>query len=110
MNKFTYLFLDFIFFTPVLIFAYLRYKRLIIEKIKFIWFAVFAGVILFFIIDPVATFWGAWEFDRSQTLGIYFGKSNLEELIFSILVSLVVAIAVMAGKRREDRKVPNKVK
>jgi len=103
MGKFTYLFLDVIFFVPVLIFTFLRYKKLIYEKKKFICFSAVLGVILFFIVDPVATFWNAWEFDRSQTLDIYFWKSNLEELIFAILVSLVVTVALLAGIRRENK-------
>jgi lycopene cyclase domain-containing protein len=104
MTKFVYLFLDFIFFTPVLVFAFLRYKKLILENKKFVWFSVFAGAVLFFIVDPIATFWNAWEFDRSKTLGIYFGKSNLEELIFGILVCFVVAVALLAGMKREGNK------
>jgi|GEM_PF-2941800 lycopene cyclase domain-containing protein len=104
MIKFSYLFLDFVFFAPVLIFAFLKYKKLISENKKFIWFSTFAGVVLFFIVDPIATFWNAWNFDRSKTLGIYIGKSNLEELIFSILVCLVVAVALLAGIRSEKNK------
>jgi lycopene cyclase domain-containing protein len=103
MGKFTYLFLDSMFFVPVLAFAFLRYKKLIYEKKKFIYFSAILGIILFFIVDPVATFWNAWEFDRSQTLGIYFWKSNLEELIFAILVCFVVTVALLAGMRRESK-------
>ena|SRR3989344_6435123 len=103
MGKWTYVSLNVIFFTPVIIFAVLRYWTLIKQEKKFILAAGLFGFLIFFIVDIVATYWMAWEFDPNQTLGIRFGKSVLEELVFGIIVSIIVAVAISAGIRHDRR-------
>jgi len=92
MDKWTYTILDIIFFAPLII-PVLIYRKLILKRWKFILASGLFGF-LFFIIDLPATKWGAWQFDYSKTLGPIFGKSVIEELIWTILVCMTVALMI----------------
>lgn len=102
MGKWTYVTLNILFFTPVLVLVWKKYRRTIMEEKRFLVIAGLFGFCIFFIIDPLATYWGAWGFDYTKTLGIRFGFSVIEELVWAMLVSTIVALAVSVGARKEE--------
>jgi lycopene cyclase domain-containing protein len=106
MTKWTYTILNIVFFAPIILLIYKRYWATVKKEKKFIILSAILGFIIFFIIDPIATHWGAWGFDYRKTLGIYFGLSVIEELIWAMLVSMITAtaIAVAANKEEQGKK------
>ena len=110
MLKWTHTILNIIFFVPVIVFAFYRYKKIISRNKKFLISAALIGATLFFIVEPFATGWGAWSFDYNQTLGIKIGSSLIEEVIWGILVSTIVALAVLVGAEKEEKGEAFKIK
>lgn len=104
MGKWTYVLLNLVFFFPVLFLIWFRYAGVVWRERRFVIYAGLFGFVIFFIIDPVATYWGAWGFDYTKTLGIRFGFSVLEELVWAMLVSIIVAIAISVAAPREEGK------
>lgn len=102
MHKWTYTILNIVFFVPVIILIWVKYRRIIYKNKLLILLAGLFGFVSFFIVDPIATKWGAWSFDYSQTLGIFIGKSVLEELIWIVLVCMVLAVAVARAAEKEE--------
>ncbi|MCL4387481.1 hypothetical protein M1307_03780 [Patescibacteria group bacterium] len=81
-------------------------KKLLTKNRKTITVASILGFLSFFLVDPVATHWGAWGFDYTKTLGINFGKSVIEELIWNILVFNILALVVISAAEKEEKKEP----
>jgi len=108
MGKWTYTLLNFLFFVPVLWYAWSKYKVIIRKERKFIFITALCGLILFFLVDPVATSWGAWSYDYSQTFNVRIGYSVVEELVWAVLLSTVMGIAVAVGANHDERKHPHK--
>lgn len=94
MTKFLYLILDVVFFTPLLAVLYMRFRRLLLKKRKFLLVSGFLGILLFFIVDPIAIYWGAWGYDYEKTLGVKLSYGVLEEMVFGILATMTVAAAI----------------
>ncbi len=94
MGKFSYLILNFLFFSPIVIFLWIKFRNPIKKYKKLITYAGFLGVLYFFIVDPVAVSWQAWSYDENLNLGIKFWGTLLEELIWSILVFMIVSVVV----------------
>lgn len=95
MNKWLYTILNIIFFLPIIIvFWFGVYRRIFFKKLKFFLISGLLGVVYFFIVDLPAMAWRAWEFDYSKTLGVAFGKSVVEELVWVVLVFMTVAVII----------------
>lgn len=103
MSKWTYTLLNVIFFVPIILYIWGRYRKTVLENKRFILASAIFGLLIFFVIDPIATRTGAWSFDYAKTLGIHFGKSVVEELSWAILVSSITAVAVSVGAGKEER-------
>ena len=104
MGKWTYTLLNFLFFVPVLWYAWTKHRVVIKREKKLIIISAIFGLVLFFLVDPIATYWGAWNYDYSQTFNVRLGYSVIEELIWAVLVSTIMGIAVAVGADREDSK------
>lgn len=107
MGKYTYLILDVLFFVPLMSVTLFLYWRLLKKRWKFICAAGILGAICFFIVDPAALLWGAWTMDYSKTIGITFGPSVVEELIWGILVCMNAAILIEIGLARASSHTKN---
>jgi len=68
------------------------------------------GFVMFFIVDPIATYWKAWEWDYSKTVNILIGYSTFETIIWAILVCAAVALAVAVGAEKEEKGQPFRLK
>lgn len=86
-----------------MVFVLKRFWKIVKKEKFFIIYAGIFGFLIFFIIDPAATNWGAWGFDYSKTLGIYFRLSVVEELIWAMLVSMIGAVAVAIAASKEEK-------
>lgn len=105
-NSWTYMVLNARFFAPVFVILFLFFNKTIAKNIRLIKWSIVFAVVAFFIVDPFATSWGAWGYDYSKTLGIGFGKSVIEELVWAILVCIVLAIVVAFCADKEEKKKP----
>src|ERR1035437_2444428 len=103
MDKWSYTILNIIFFIPVIAFLFFRYKEIIFKKLHFVLMSGLFGAILVFIIDLPATNWKAWQYDYTKTLGINFGKSVFEELVWVILICMIVAIIIEIFFERQKK-------
>jgi uncharacterized membrane protein YoaT (DUF817 family) len=104
MTKLNLTILNIIFFTPLILFLWLRYREKIKKERRFLSYATFFAIIIFFLVEPIGTYSGAWRYDYKQTLGPHiFGVSLIEMLAWSILVVLIVAITVATGAEKEER-------
>lgn len=104
MTKYTYLILNILFFLPNFIIIFLFFKKVIMARLKFILLSGLLGLVWFFIIDPPATSWGAWTMNYSKSVGIRFGNSVVEELIWAILVCMSVASMIEIYLYRKNKK------
>lgn len=103
MERWNYTILNIVFFIPVIIYSWVKYKKLILETKNFLIFAGMFGFVVFFVVDPIATYWKAWEWDYNQTLNITIGYSTFETIYWSILVCVLLALAVEVCTRREEK-------
>jgi uncharacterized membrane protein len=105
MLNFTYLKLNLVTFLPPIVCVFFYFYKDITKNFKFIALSAFLGAVYFFIVDPFATVWGAWQFNYDRTIGINFGPSVVEELMWAILVFFVVGILVsVMGSAEEKNK------
>ncbi len=72
------------------------------------WKSIFWTIIIFLVITGSAEFvalnWGAWEYSAQRTLHKIFLGAEIETYLFTILVSLMVAIATIVYARHEEKR------
>lgn len=99
MGKYSYLLMNLFLFTPLYLF--LIYKKIIHKSTICLGFVV--GAVYFFIVDPFAVVWQAWQFNPSKTLSTFFGPTLVEELIWSILAFGIVATLTRELSNAEEK-------
>lgn len=104
MGKYTYFILNLIFFVPPLYLIVTKYSHHLKRYSKLlIVTSVFAGV-FYFIADPLAAYWGAWNYHFEKTLGIRIGDSVFETFLWSIFIAIIFGLLVGVLADREDKK------
>ena len=106
MNKYTFLILNLIFYAPIIVLLFVRKRKEIKKYKKLIFYAALFGFFGYFLVEPLAVFWGAWGYDYSKTLGIKIGGSVIENLMWAVLLAPVVALTVAIWSDREKKKKP----
>lgn len=106
IESYTYLLLN-LFFIGIPIFLVTRkyYKKLIKQGKLFFLTLVFA-VIGYFVVDPLATSWGAWNYHFEKTLGILIGTSVIETLMWAVAIAVLFTILVSVLAEKEEKKKP----
>ncbi len=105
-GHFSYLYTTFIFAgTPLVLLLllgwhfYKRYIGMIIILILF-----FADITPF--VEYPALIWKAWAFNPAQSLDIYILKTNIETVICTSIVSLLLTLIVLGATACQDKKKP----
>lgn len=99
MGKYSYLVMDFVLFAPIYLLLFLFINKN--KKTVFFGFAV--GAIYFFIVDPFAVLWKAWQFNSAKTLAPFFGPTLVEELIWSVLAFGFASAIVRVLSEAEEK-------
>lgn len=105
MDKYTYLILNILFFTPIVIWIFLHYKKYMMRYKKLLFMSLIFGIVQFFLVDPVAIIWGAWGYDYSKTLGItMIGNTVIEEFLWFVLLCVCMALITAVLAEKEEKK------
>lgn len=103
MSKYTYLFLDLVFFMPIFIYLFLNYYTTIKQYRQLLWLVALGGIVVFFTADLYSIHINAWYFSHSKTLGIFLDKAPIEEILWPILTGVMSAIITMVLADEEDQ-------
>lgn len=106
MDKYTYILLNIIFFTPLLFVLYKRHKKQIAKYYKLIIFACSFATCILFPLDYIAVKWHAWGYNYGKTLGLRFGGAVIEEYLFALLICFIIAVTVGILADAEEKKYP----
>ena len=71
---------------------------------KIIIYTILITTILTSVADYLGTSWQAWSYNPEKTFHMTFLGSEAETYLFTLLVTLVVAIATIVSAKREDQK------
>ncbi len=109
MQSLSYLLLILFFSVPVILYIVINYRDLLVMYKKSILACVGLSVFLFFIVDTSATYFYAWQYDYAKTLNIIIHeRSVLEDLIWTLPVSFVLAVAAALAHHRHKNSLKNK--
>ncbi len=101
MNHFKYLEVIFIFFAPLYIGAFIFFSDLIKKNLRLIGDMTIFGIVMYFINDIIATQIEAWGYGGNTLPFKIFGTAAVETLLWMILLSIFVTMAVLVSTGRE---------
>lgn len=104
MGKFTYIILDCVFFLPPIYFVLRHYTHHVRKYFKLLLVTILFSGIFYFLVDPLAAYWGAWNYHFEKTLGIRIGDSVIETFFWSLFIAVLFGLLVGVLADNEDKK------
>ncbi len=62
------------------------------------------GALYFFVVDLLATKWEAWQYDYAKTMGTFLEKSVIEDLTWTIMVFMTLALVIEIFFEKQKNK------
>ncbi|MGB4076840.1 MAG: hypothetical protein WBK28_04040 [Minisyncoccia bacterium] len=107
LGKFTYLAYMLVFCLPVLALMWGRKWRLLWANRLVLAITTSAGVLWWFLAEPLVPLWKPWVFGEERILGVWFHYAPIEDLLYALLVPFTIASVVIIfldSKRRGKRR------
>lgn len=103
-GSYTFLIFMLIFTLPPIIIVWTLFHGTLWRNKHIVGWVIVIALVSQAISDQVAMRWHAWFFPRETTLGIWINGFPIENLIYTVLVSVAISSAVLSFISLEERK------